>query len=409
MISYSWGYKKPTVDSLYKYLVGEGYNVWKDDEGGLAGHVVDGMATAVENADILVVCISQNYFDSKNCKKELEYADELGKTMVVVKLDPDLKMTGQGAFSMILSKQLYIQDDDEQSLFTRVDERLQALTGKAVSEPKAKPPLTSAVFGTGVHGEIFRGIFKQGNQQGGWTRMEGLGAFIAAGPSGVFGIGCEGKRLFYKEGSYKAANIDAYNQGPWQQIPGDMPIYISSGKEHVYAAAVGAFGRMQGMRIENGKLAFQWDVKEQGEAKIAVISASKGSASIWAVDSHGQLYFKSDPLAATEVVDNAGGPMKHIEAGECGVFGINHAGDVFFRVGTQKNNGSKGTHWQQLPGRKLTQIAASCEGVFGIDRGFDVFTMTNLGFDDHGIKFDGWKHIPGVKLRSVSVHDFGKR
>ena len=43
------------------------------------GHVVDGMATAVENADIIVVCISQNYFDSKNCKKELEYADELGK------------------------------------------------------------------------------------------------------------------------------------------------------------------------------------------------------------------------------------------------------------------------------------------------------------------------------------------
>ena len=39
---------------------------------------------------------------------------------------------------------------------------------------------------------------------------------------------------------------------------------------------MGAFGRMQGMRIENGKLAFQWDVKEQGEAKIAVISASKG-------------------------------------------------------------------------------------------------------------------------------------
>ena len=28
--------------------------------------------------------------------------------MVVVKLDPDLKMTGQGAFSMILSKQLYV-------------------------------------------------------------------------------------------------------------------------------------------------------------------------------------------------------------------------------------------------------------------------------------------------------------
>ena len=76
---------------------------------------------------------------------------------------------------------------------------------------------------------VQRGIFKQGNQQGGWTRMEGLGAFIAAGPSGVFGIGCEGKKLFYKEGSYKAANADAYNSGAWQQIPGEMPTYISSG------------------------------------------------------------------------------------------------------------------------------------------------------------------------------------
>ena len=49
------------------------------------GHVVDGMATAVENADIIVVCISQNYFDSKNCKKELEYADELGKGFIFAK------------------------------------------------------------------------------------------------------------------------------------------------------------------------------------------------------------------------------------------------------------------------------------------------------------------------------------
>ena len=38
-----------------------------------------------------------------------------------------------------------------------------------------------------------------------------------------------------------------------------------------------------------------------------------GSAAIWACDSHGQLYFKADRLAAPEVVDNAGGPMKHIE------------------------------------------------------------------------------------------------
>ena len=50
----------------------------------------------------------------------------------------------------------------------------------------------------------------------------------------------------------------------------------SKGKEQVYAASHGHFGRMQGLRVDNGKLAFQWDVKEQGEAKIVAISASKG-------------------------------------------------------------------------------------------------------------------------------------
>ena len=33
MISYSWGYKKETVNALYKFLVDKGYDVWKDDEG----------------------------------------------------------------------------------------------------------------------------------------------------------------------------------------------------------------------------------------------------------------------------------------------------------------------------------------------------------------------------------------
>ena len=33
MISYSWGYKKETLNVLYKFLVDKGYDVWKDDEG----------------------------------------------------------------------------------------------------------------------------------------------------------------------------------------------------------------------------------------------------------------------------------------------------------------------------------------------------------------------------------------
>ena len=77
-------------------------------KGGLQGHVIDGMAEAVENCEFMIVCVSQAYFDSKNCKKEIEYADDLGKTLIVVKLDPNLNLAGHGSFSMILSKQLYV-------------------------------------------------------------------------------------------------------------------------------------------------------------------------------------------------------------------------------------------------------------------------------------------------------------
>jgi len=77
-------------------------------KGGLQGHVIDGMAEAVENCEFMIVCVSQAYFDSKNCKKEIEYADDLGKTLIVVKLDPNLNLSGHGSFSMILSKQLYV-------------------------------------------------------------------------------------------------------------------------------------------------------------------------------------------------------------------------------------------------------------------------------------------------------------
>ena len=63
---------------------------------------------AVENADFVIVCFSTPYAQSKNCKKELEYADELGKELILVKLDPDADVRGHGSFSMILAKLLYV-------------------------------------------------------------------------------------------------------------------------------------------------------------------------------------------------------------------------------------------------------------------------------------------------------------
>jgi len=64
----------------------------------------------VEKADLIIVCVSKPYLESRNCKKELEYADELNKNIILVKLDKELDLKGHGAYSMILSKQLYVSN-----------------------------------------------------------------------------------------------------------------------------------------------------------------------------------------------------------------------------------------------------------------------------------------------------------
>ena len=94
------------------------------------------MAEAIEKSKVILVCLSEKYFTSKNCKLELEYAHEMEKQIIVIKLDPLLTLTGHGALSMILAKQFYIENTNEDQLFKAVHNRL---TGNA-SELMAATP-----------------------------------------------------------------------------------------------------------------------------------------------------------------------------------------------------------------------------------------------------------------------------
>ena len=136
--NFSWNYKKDTVDRLYAYLTLKGHKIWKDDEGGLQGHLVDGMAEAIEKSKVILVCLSEKYFTSKNCKLELEYAHEMDKQIVVIKLDPLLTLTGHGALSMILAKQLYIENTNEDQLFQAVHNRLAGNSNRSIAATPRK-------------------------------------------------------------------------------------------------------------------------------------------------------------------------------------------------------------------------------------------------------------------------------
>ena len=66
MISYQWDVQKLVIQIKNK-LQADGFKVWMDiDE--MGGSTLESMAKAVENASVMLLCVSQEYKESPNCR-----------------------------------------------------------------------------------------------------------------------------------------------------------------------------------------------------------------------------------------------------------------------------------------------------------------------------------------------------
>ena len=107
----SWNYKKSVVDRFYDWCKeNSGISLWKDDRDGINDHVNDDMAIGVEDSHIVLAFVSESYFMSKNCHKELNYAEQLDKEIIIVKLEKDMELLGRGSLSLISSTKLYVRN-----------------------------------------------------------------------------------------------------------------------------------------------------------------------------------------------------------------------------------------------------------------------------------------------------------
>ncbi|KAK3103096.1 hypothetical protein FSP39_016402 [Pinctada imbricata] len=92
MISYQWGYQK-LLKRIKECLRKNDINVWMDVDD-MQGSTLDAMAKAVEEASIVLICFSQKYKDSDNCRAEAEYAYQLKKTIIPLKMELGYKPDG---------------------------------------------------------------------------------------------------------------------------------------------------------------------------------------------------------------------------------------------------------------------------------------------------------------------------
>ncbi|KAJ8307353.1 hypothetical protein KUTeg_015437, partial [Tegillarca granosa] len=124
MISYQWD-KQPTVKKIRDGVRASGLTVWMDVDN-MEGSTVQAMAHAVENSEIILICFSDKYKNSDNCRAaktqsywvlkyflfrfnfwllEAEFAFQLKKKIIPLRMEKGYKPDGWLGF--IIGSKLY--------------------------------------------------------------------------------------------------------------------------------------------------------------------------------------------------------------------------------------------------------------------------------------------------------------
>ena len=128
MISYDWG-KKDLVLAFNQSIKATGLSTWIDVEQ-MSGSTLDAMAVAVEGAAVVLICVSERYKESPNCRAEAEYAFQLGKPIIPVRMQAAFK--ADGWLGIIMGTKLYFDCHDREHV-QNATERITAEIAKHVS------------------------------------------------------------------------------------------------------------------------------------------------------------------------------------------------------------------------------------------------------------------------------------
>ncbi|XP_076822897.1 uncharacterized protein LOC143469184 isoform X2 [Clavelina lepadiformis] len=147
MISYQWN-KQPIMLKLRDYLKKIGFETWVDVDK-MKKSILDEMAHAVEDAEVVVIAMTDDYKNSNNCRTA-EYAYKRKKPIIPLLLEPGYDP--KGWLGALLGMTLYIDlsnDDDCEEKFHDVEERIMteiqtpgSIT--TVDAPDACPPVAQS-------------------------------------------------------------------------------------------------------------------------------------------------------------------------------------------------------------------------------------------------------------------------
>ena len=143
MISYCWA-TKDLVKKVQQALVEMGINVWFDEEE-MHGSLIDRMAEAVEGSQAIVLCYSQAYKNSGNCRGEAQYAYKCKKPIIPVRCQD--RYDADGWLGFIIGSMLYYDlstpDSFNQNLSGLLKEVARLMGSTSVEEKISKIAATT--------------------------------------------------------------------------------------------------------------------------------------------------------------------------------------------------------------------------------------------------------------------------
>ncbi|XP_070182482.1 uncharacterized protein [Littorina saxatilis] len=146
-ISYSWN-EKELVKQIREKLRVEGYKVWIDYEQ-MGGSTLQAMAEAVENSAVVLVCMSEKYKESPNCRTEAEYTFQQRKDYIPLMMQK--KYRPDGWLGAILGAKLFFDFSGKYPFDKSMQGLLKELRGRgsrgqdSVDEPDAAVTSEEAV------------------------------------------------------------------------------------------------------------------------------------------------------------------------------------------------------------------------------------------------------------------------
>ncbi|KAL5013584.1 hypothetical protein ScPMuIL_007854 [Solemya velum] len=126
MISYQWNDQHILI-RVRDELRANGFKVWMDIDD-MGGSTLQAMADAVEKASVILICMSQKYKDSPNCRAEAEYAFQRRKLIIPLKMQRGYEADGWLGF--IVGTKLYYEFSGQYSFESRAQNLLKELKMK---------------------------------------------------------------------------------------------------------------------------------------------------------------------------------------------------------------------------------------------------------------------------------------